>query len=264
MATATLEESGEQRENGARKAYRLTYIIDDADDGDDADAALLAEAPSSYGGLLLMNYRTSHVGGRVWRGEAEYPTPEIAPFPANEILSFNTTGGSARIYQSLETIQSAAVGGGTPPDPKGAINQTRDGIEGVDKVASVFQFQYRTAKLASEVDLAYLRTLYLLTGRTNDDTFKGLAAGEVLYLGASGQQRPDSYFDITHNFAASANVTGLTVGGIAGINKKGWEYLWMLYEETLSESTLVRVPKAVFVERIYEAGSFGDTGLSTT
>ena len=59
-------------------------------------------------------------------------------------------------------------------------------------------------------------------------------ARECLFLGAAGSKRgaddPSSLklrragWEITYRFAASPNRTGITVGEITGIAKKGWEY----------------------------------------
>ena len=57
--------------------------------------------------------------------------------------------------------------------------------------------------------------------------FSRLAAGECLFLGASGSKPGADDWEITFRFAASPNRTGITVGDIAGISKKGWEYLWV-------------------------------------
>jgi hypothetical protein len=83
----------------------------------------------------------------------------------------------------------------------------------------------------------------------------------VLFLGASGSKRgsgDEADWEITYRFAASPNVTGLSVGPINGINKKGWEYLWVRYadQEDTAAKALVKRPIAAYVERVYESGSF--------
>jgi len=72
-------------------------------------------------------------------------------------------------------------------------------------------------------------------------------------------QRDDGLWEITGQFAASPNVTGLSVGDITGIDKKGWEYLWVLYQDTedTSAAALVKRPVAAYVERVYDSGNFG-------
>ncbi len=55
----------------------------------------------------------------------------------------------------------------------------------------------------------------------NNASWKGFAAGECLFLGASGSKRGSDDWEITFRFAATPNKTGLTVGDIVDINKKG-------------------------------------------
>ena len=110
---------------------------------------------------------------------------------------------------------------------------------------------------------AYKATLFGLTGRVNNAGFKGFAAGEVLFLGASGSQRGEEDWEITYRFAASPNVAGLTIGDITGINKKGWEYIWVRYADAEDEKVLVKQPIAVYVEKVYDEGNFAGLGIGT-
>ncbi|HQL55478.1 MAG TPA: hypothetical protein PLQ87_12285, partial [Phycisphaerae bacterium] len=69
----------------------------------------------------------------------------------------------------------------------------------------------------------------------------------------------------TFRFAASPNVTNLTIGDITGINKKGWEYLWVRYadsEDTVAKA-LVKKPIAVYIERVYDDGNLSLLGIGS-
>jgi hypothetical protein len=92
----------------------------------------------------------------------------------------------------------------------------------------------------------------------NDTEFRGRAAGEVLFLGATGAKRGRGDWEITFRFAASPNATGIAIGDITGIAKNGWDYLWVLYEEQEDSTAkaLVKYPKAVYVEEVYPEGDF--------
>jgi len=110
---------------------------------------------------------------------------------------------------------------------------------------------------------AYKATLFALTGRVNDGTFKGFAAGECLFLGATGSKRGSGDWEITYRFAASPNATNLTLGDITGINKKGFEYLWVRYEdvEDTTAKALVKRATAVYVEKVYLDGDLDLLGI---
>ena len=109
----------------------------------------------------------------------------------------------------------------------------------------------------------YKTTLFVLTGRVNAGVFKGFAAGEVLFLGASGSQRGQDDWEITFRFAASPNVSGLAVGPITGITKRGWEYLWVRYADAEDQHVLVKQPIAAYVEKVYPDGDFSGLGIGT-
>ena len=81
--------------------------------------------------------------------------------------------------------------------------------------------------------------------------------------GLPGSKRGTDDWEITYRFAASPNVTGLAVGPITGIAKKGWEYLWVRYADAEDEHVLVKRPIAAYVEQVYELGNFAGLGIGT-
>ena len=88
-----------------------------------------------------------------------------------------------------------------------------------------------------------------------------MAAGECLFLGASGSRRgtgSDDDWEITFRFAASPNQANLPVGDMIVAAKKGWEYLWVRYAdaEDAGSNTLVQRPVAAYVEKVYEEADF--------
>jgi hypothetical protein len=97
----------------------------------------------------------------------------------------------------------------------------------------------------------------------NNSAFKGFAAGECLFLGAAGTKRGGGDWEIGYRFASSPNVTGLTVGDITGINKKGWEYLWVRYAdaEDAAAKALVKKPIAAYIEQVYPYGDLNALGI---
>lgn len=82
-------------------------------------------------------------------------------------------------------------------------------------------------------------------------------------IGASGTKRGGGDWEINYRFAASPNVTGLAVGDITGIAKKGWEYLWVRYSdsEDAVAKALVKKPVAVYIEQVYPYGDLGLLGI---
>jgi len=185
------------------------------------------------------------------------------PIGEESSFAFDTSGGTQHITQSLETIASYAPPGKTAPDFEGAIGVTHDNVEGVDITVPIYNFS-ETHYLADDfVTMAYRAILFNLTGKVNNASFKGLAAGECLFLGASGSKRGADNWEITYRFAGSPNRSGLVVGSITDISKKGWEYMWVRYadsEDTVAKA-IVKKPVAVYIERVYEEGDFSQLGI---
>ena len=90
---------------------------------------------------------------------------------------------------------------------------------------------------------------------------RGFAAGEVRFDGVEGSRIDATYSSVDFIFSASPNATSIPVGGITVAAKKGWDYLWVLYEETTSEDRLVKVPVAAYVEQVYRYAAFSGLGL---
>ena len=138
-------------------------------------------------------------------------------------------------------------------------------MQGTDITVPVYNFTETHYIDDSLVTGGYKATLFSLTGRVNNAGFKGFATGEVLFLGASGAKRGFDDWEITFRFAASPNVSGLSLGSINGINKEGWQYLWVRFsdDEDTSSSTLIKKPIAAYVEQVYEYGNFAGLGIGT-
>lgn len=177
---------------------------------------------------------------------------------------FETGGGTTHITHSIATSQAVKLGGGTAPNHYNAIGWDGKQINGCDIISPVYNFSESHVLPGSSVDAAYKLALFRATGKVNNGTFKGFAAGEAIFLGASGSSRRGSdEWEISYRFAASENVTGLSVGGLTGINKKGWEYLWLYFADDVSEDVLVKKPTAAYVEQVYKTADFSTIGIGT-
>jgi hypothetical protein len=79
----------------------------------------------------------------------------------------------------------------------------------------------------------------------------------------SGSKRDLEAWDLQFGFAFSENATGITIGEITDIDKKGWHYLWVYYElfDDTDNHAIVKVPANVFIEKLYLPGDFTGLGL---
>lgn len=251
----------EFEESADQPTLTVPYLLRDVLDEATAKVTLMAALPAVRNGLVLQNFRCSSLGGMVWDVTAKYGKKK--PIEVGEFdFSFDTTGGSTKITQSPSTESY----GEAPPDFQGAIAVRQDQIEGVDKKFKGFAFQVKRKYKFTELPSDFILGLYRKTTGVNEDTFvinyKGqvliFQGGEVQFLGATGQSTGDDEIEVLYKFEASPNASNLTIGDITEIIKLGFDYLWVLYEDETSNNFLVRRPKAVYVERIYDFITFAE------
>ncbi len=265
----TLSERIESREwvTGPRPSVTMHYVLDGTTSDLTAKSLLLSSTAQVYDGLLREECTLEPVfvdtqsGRGTWACTVKYVSPEFALPPGDEpSLAFDTGGGTQHVTQSISTANRYPV---NAPDFKGAIGVTHESVEGVDIAVPVYNFS-ETHYFAS-ISSAYRSTLFHLTGKVNNGAFKGMAAGECLFLGAAGSKRGTEKWEITFRFAGSPNRTGLQIGSITGIAKKGWEYLWVRYADEADNTThtLVKKPVGVYIERVYEEGNFSSLGIGS-
>ena len=268
-------ESGAATVGPESPSVDLHYAVVGTESDLDVRALVEATIPAIIRGMVFRNYRIDHKGAGVWDVVARYAQEEVQAAdpppdggdpaspadPLGSNFTFETTGGTQHISQSLQTVANHALPGKVPPNFGGAIGFNGESVEGTDITVPVFRFTLTHSIPILLVTFAYAVTLFRLTGRVNAAPFKGFAAGEVLFLGASGSRRGLEAWEITYSFAASPNAVNLAVGGIVGVNKKGWEYLWVRYADVEDQKVLVKQPASVHVERVYESGNFALLGI---
>ena len=263
---ASIEEKFDSRETieGDNPSITLKYIIKDTESDIEAKTLLWSTAPTIYDGLIRQTWGVEYHGPALWVGSVRYGL--LPPMETGQSsFSFDTGGGTQHITQSLFTVASYAPSGQTAPDFGGAIGVTHDNVEGVDITVPVFNFSETHYLPSSMVTVEYQDTLFRLTGMVNDAVFRAFYAGEVLFLGACGSKRAEDDWEITFRFAASMNRVGMTIGKITGIDKKGWEYLWVRYAdaEDAGSQSLVKKPIAAYIEQVYEEADFSSLGIGT-
>ncbi|MBM3854743.1 MAG: hypothetical protein FJ399_16585, partial [Verrucomicrobia bacterium] len=228
----TVTEKFESRKStkGDNPSAELVYTVRGTNDDLAARAAAESESPANYDTIPRQSVSVEPVGDELWEAVVYYGRPQGGGLPqtGENVFSFDTGGGTQHITQSKDTVSTHAASGKTAPDFQGAIGVTADSVEGVDITVPVYQFAETHYFPDEVVTPAYKGTLFSLTGKVNSGSFRGFQPGEVLFLGATGSKRgtdPQADWEISFRFAASPNASGLSVGPITGISKKGWEYL---------------------------------------
>ncbi len=268
----------------------LKYIITGASDVVTADAALVGFAPPNVLDLLANGRTISPLGGGVWIGTVNYgvlqstpadgqgdtttPPPPAPPAPGEDehlssAYSFDTTGNTQHITQSIVTIARAAIAGVTAPEFNGAIAVSKNGVGGTDRIVPKFEFSLTvTMKFLT---IAYIRILRDLTGTLNNVPMWTFAAGELLFLGASGAGKTGEIgWPITYKFLTAKNRASvvivpdpLGVGPplleLTGVG--GHDFIWVGYEDAIDANQLIQKPIYAFSERVYEYGDFTLMGI---
>jgi hypothetical protein len=190
--------------------------------------------------------------------------------PGDSNTTFCIGFQSVNVKTSKATSHKYSTMAGGAPDHQGSINVASDGaVGGVDLDFPVYAWTDTHIIPDSSVTNAYKGALYALaTSPVNNASFKGFAAGEVKFMGVEGSQRgKGGDWELNFKFAASPNTTSLTIGTITGIVKKGWEYVWVGYEESVDTlgSDKARAVKVrdVYVERVYDTSDFSTMGIGT-
>ena len=221
-----------------------------------AEADFVAGLAAVYGGFGLASYTLKIFSYNKWFATATYGSG--TPSDEDKVMTFDTSGGTHHITQSLSTPQRYGLPGSTAPNFNGAINVTPTGVEGADIVVPVYNFTETHYRSNAKADADYRQILFELTGKVNAGTFNGYDRGSLLFLGASGSRRGTDKWELNYKFAASPNRDDLALGSITDIVKEGWQYLWVQYVDTEdgAAKSMVKQPQSVHIEQVYEYGDF--------
>lgn len=274
--------TGNDSDTGRDSEINLTYEVWDTDpveqEKDNYFANLLAhlrtntptvltQDPDGYSGPVQELFR----GPIRWREDddtkrfifdVQYRVAEVGE--SLKRWSFDTQGGTVKIYTSRATARYP----GSAPDHSGSIDVNDENeVQGVDVTLPALKLSVRKRWLKNDTTygptsyMAYIKDLARYTGRTNSATWETYTAGELLFLGATGEFMLGKDNEIEYHFAASENVASYTIGSIAGIAKKGHDYVWVKFEHALSGTSRIRRPKWAYVERVYDEFNFTSLGI---
>jgi hypothetical protein len=278
---ATIVRKGRKAASSYTKSYKIFGTADDTVLHAEINAEISANGRywqyPGVAGMQLMaeSYSVSYLGDNAWQLQISYSKDgaEDGTNPLKRARSFDTTGGTQHITQACSvgsggTLDFEKRYPSSATNMSGAIGVDSNGVNGVDIVVPQLQWQESYDVPNAYVTAAYVRGMAGITGTTNNATFRGFDAGEVLFLGCSGSQEWDDQkgkgpWSLSYRFVASKNVTGQTIGSISGVEKKGHEYLWVRYEDSVSGSSLIKQPKAVYVSKVYKDSDFSLLGLGT-
>lgn len=251
----------------------VPYLVFEARDEDEALDAVYEEAPKFIGNLSYDRMSTAkREDNNTFRVTVYYiydenSDPSGGGSDGEADYQFDTGGGTRHVERSIRTVSTTPSSEAYP----GGINTDDDGhINGIDITMPVFNFSETHIFPPSRVSTSYKKALMEQTGKVNNSSFRGFNAGEVLCLGVSGSRRGDSSEDnwaITFKFAVSQNQSNIRIDALTVPSKQGWDYLWVQYKSAEvsqgGKTKKVKVPRAAFVEQVYEKGNFGALGIGS-
>jgi len=261
---ATVEEKVKARTRDGNKIQRV-YIVKGVTDETTARAALLLSMSSTLDGFVLddVNVSVEEITPTIFLGTVQWIKP-----PGVCSFQFDISTSSGHITQSISTIQKY---GTNPPDHKGAIGVVKENgkqkVEGCDIEIPTFSFTINSQLEADDVDAEYIEAIWQCAGKTNDDTItiNGIEYGEceLLFAGCAGTEDESGKWNLSFKFLASESKTGLTIGGIEDIDKLGWHYMWIAYDdvEDATAYSIAKRPNAVYIEQVYYDADFSALGL---
>lgn len=217
-----------------------------------AMASTPALVSTPFGILYKQDVRVNRSAFNQWMVEVPYgPRPNET---GEWTWSFDTTGGTVHITQAKEELRRYPTA--TAPNQLGSIAVDGNEVKGVEIIIPAMKINVEYSHPLGVMTLARAKFLANITGTTNNDTFLSFAPGEVLFLGANGSDGTTADAKVGYQFAMATNVTGQTIGSIAGVAKRGWEVAWIRYHDTItvadSKDQPTRVAKHVYVDRVYE------------
>lgn len=296
--SATIYRLGRRAQSSYKKSWKIFGTSNDVLVHDDVNTTLYTQflywqypgQPQNQ--LQAESYTLEYLGDQAWQLTVNYVSrgadDDQRPDPLRRSRSFDTSGGTTHISQQPQYGAGTAAGGratttekrypvsgdNAAPDQFGAIGVDGDSVQGVDITIPALQWTETYDVPAQYVTNDYVKNVSALTGTTNNAAFRSFAAGEVLFLGGTGSQdwdeeKGDSPWSLSFRFMAAPNADGttlprLTVGTITNIEKKGHEYLWVRYEDEVTDNTLLKKPRHVYVNRVYPEANFALLGIGVT
>ena len=269
----TIHRIGKRARSTVSRSFVVTGTYSDIDVHTYANTYLTTNRFYTVGvyKFIVDHYELEHQGGDAWRVVAHYEsmgTDADAQPVAKRSRSFDTTGSTMHITQALAEKRYAASGE-TAPDLKGAINVQDDRVEGVEVPSRTLLWMETYEVPHTIITWDYVKSLRSATGCVNNAAFRGFAAEEVLFLGATGTQqwddeKGDGPIQLQFKFLAGENLTNAPVTGITGIDKKAHEYLWVVYRDDTTSDHRFKVPLYVYVDQTNTPVSFTPLGIGTT
>lgn len=254
------------RDSGSTLAY-YCYYTPGTDTEQDVEDALFSAAPATYRGSLLESVIFREHTFNCFKAIVRYGAlnlPDTSGATPPE-FSFEIGVENLQMLINLATVSQGAISGRTAPDHKGLIGVTDRGVEGIEVPTPTYAFSETHYFANSAITNTYKAALSTLVGTVNNGSFRGYAAGQVLSTGVSGTVKGDDLWQVRYQWTVSPNATGLVIGDITGVSKRGWDYLEVHYDEVedTTNKIVLKRPYAYTIHQVLRYTNFAGFGIGT-
>ena len=245
----------------------LYYIAFDAEDEADAVEAVKTVSALTFESIPR---KSTTVAERLtetdWKIAVKYAYRQNDDGDDEEEPQFNfdISNSTKHIVTSLRQVAKIPA---TAPDSQG-IN---DG-EGVDIVCPVCTISETHFFSPSVITANWKKSVAKMVGSINGSSFWSYDAGELLFTGCSGTRngrRSTDKWQVTFRFGVQANQSGIQIGTLGTIDKRGWDLLWVRFKErpitvgsgSNERKIIVNAPIAAYTEKVYPEANFSSLGI---
>lgn len=261
------ESANSPRYNSDGSLERI-FNVWDVDDDTQAIGLAMAAASPTYSGRARQAMPTIEPAGgpSVWTATFKYEYPEGQAggfedpdpnFPAEGTLEISVSSQTTHITVALHQRHAPA----DAPRRSHVIGVSYSGgepvVEGTDII--VPKMTLTLTRRPPTVSGAYVANLGRLVGKVNAAPYTiygqlagvfcqiTFQAGELLFTGCNAS---DARF--VYEFEASENGNIVVSDSIEPVFKKGHEYFWVAYKNSVNANALVQEPAAVYIATVYD------------
>lgn len=243
---------------------------------------LIANSPDvSTEGLLRTAVRINDFTDGSWSAEIVYGVKRM-PKEGEVRIMIDGEGGREKIYQALDVVAAVGLAGRVIPDTKGVIGYESDGtINGVEIEVSGATILLEFHVQRDVISDAYLAKIAKMSKKVNSKKFKGYDPGELRFKKYTFEdtikldQEGTALSKLTLEFVLEENVTGIQIGDLPPIDKRGHDYLWVYSEEMSADpmpgsgggggptppKMVIKRPIFAFVNQVYRYADFKVFGI---
>lgn len=222
--------------------------------------------PPNLFNLVLDTVAATEQSPSCWSGTATWKTFARRSQPAEGESQFNFEIGlePVKIRHAVGGIAVFKATGADDWAPE-LLNDLGDGEapDGVDIYEPTYEESETHWGPVNALTPVFRNKIKRLVGKVNDRPWKGWAAGEVLLRGVSGTRRGANDAELTFRWSVRENQSDLTIGGVSGISKQGWQYLWpraKIVKEDGAEIAASEITH-VCVATVFRTGNMTELGI---